>query len=94
MVLLEENDLKDKHRKYFVPDFNRLRSITKITLKDIRDLTSYRKLRNQLIHGIESPNDAYLNNAYAGLREITLKLIEQLKNEEKKTELINELNGI
>ena len=94
MVLLEENDLKDKHRKYFVPDFNRLRNITKITLKDIRDLTSYRKLRNQLIHGIESPNDAFLSNAYAGLREIALKLIEQLKNKEKKTELFNELNSI
>jgi ppGpp synthetase/RelA/SpoT-type nucleotidyltranferase len=94
MILLAENNLKDRHRKYFVPDFSRLTSITNITNQEIRDLKIYRRIRNELLHGIESPKDDYLNEAFQSLRGITSKLINQIRDDNQREELIGELNEI
>jgi len=82
------------HRKYFVPNFELLANMDGISKKDINQLHHFRKIRNQLLHGIETPADEYLNEAFETLKEICLKIINLLENEDQRNKLIEELNSI
>jgi len=82
------------HRKYFVPDFKKLSEAKVLTQKDISELNNFRKTRNQLLHGIETPPDKYLNKAYSRLRELTEKIIDQINNKELVAQLKSELTEL
>lgn len=91
-VINSENNIV--HRKYFVPKFDKLIQNTVFIQNEINELQHFRKIRNQLVHGIETPSNEYLNKAYTKLRELTLKVISQIKNEDQKNSFTDELNGL
>ena len=91
-IINKENNIK--HRKYFVPNFEILLKKEIFTADEINELHHFRKARNQLLHGIETPPNEYLNNAYMRLRDSTAKIIEQIKNEDDKNKLMTELNEL
>lgn len=82
------------HRKYFVPNFGKLHESGVLTKKDIDELNNFRKTRNQLLHGIETPPDKYLNKAHERLRELTLKIIEEIKGKDQKEILKSEIQEL
>lgn len=87
-----ENNIK--HRKYFVPNIDYLIEGTDFTKDEIEELHHFRKIRNQLLHGIETPPDEYLNKAYIRLRELTDKTIRQIKDEDIRESLNSELQQL
>ena len=82
------------HRKYFVPKFDILLENKSFTNAEIAELHHFRKIRNQLLHGIETPPNEYLNDAYVKLRDSTTKIIEQIKNDDNRNKLMKELNEL
>jgi len=93
-VIMREHDIIDRTRKYNVPQFNMLNELEILNKREITELQKFRRIRNQVLHGIEAPNDNYLSDAYFRLKEITFKIIEKIKDKNIKEELLHELNGI
>lgn len=91
-IINEENNVM--HRKYFVPKFDILLENKSFTNAEIAELHHFRKIRNQLLHGIETPPNEYLNDAYVKLRDSTTKIIEQIKNDDNRNKLMKELNEL
>jgi ppGpp synthetase/RelA/SpoT-type nucleotidyltranferase len=80
------------HKKYFVPNFKFLVARGLLDHQEGEELSVFRQIRNQMLHGIETPPDKYLNKAYSRLRLLTIKIIEQIKNEEQRAQLLGEIN--
>ena len=93
-VIMQEHKIVDRTRKYNVPQFNMLNQLEILNKREITELQKFRRIRNQVLHGIEAPNDNYLSDAYFRLKEITFKIIEKIQDDNIKQELLNELNGI
>lgn len=91
-IINSENNIV--HRKYFVPNFERLVEHTNFTKKEISELDRFRRIRNQLLHGIETPPNEYLNEAYLRLKELAEKMLSQIQNNEQRGNLTAELNQI
>lgn len=91
-IINSENNIV--HRKYFVPKFDALLKTTNITKIEIDELQHFRRIRNQLLHGIETPPNEYLNKAYRRLKELAEKVIVQIKDDEQKNRLTTELNEL
>jgi hypothetical protein len=83
-----------KHRKYFVPDFKILLQEQVLTGNEVDDLNHFRKVRNQLLHGIETPPDEFLSNAYLILKDMTFKVIFAIKNPNDQNLMIDELTNL
>jgi len=82
------------HRKYFVPNFEKLIEHSSFTKEEISELHQFRRIRNQLLHGIETPPNEYLNKAYLRLKELAEKIISQIKDNKQRENLTVELNQI
>lgn len=93
-VTIINNDHNGQHRKYFVPKFDHLSKLNGISKNDVKQLHHLRRTRNQLLHGIETLPDEYLNEAFLALKEICLKIINLLDDEEQRNDLIDELNSV
>ena len=91
-IINSENNII--HRKYFVPQFDSLKQNNTFSKKEIEELQQFRRVRNQLFHGIETPQNEYLNKAYKRLRELTAKVIAQIKNDDQRNRLSAELNEL
>jgi len=92
--IIKELDLPDKTKKYHVPRFDLLFEKNLISKQESYELQKFRQIRNQLLHGIETPNDNYLNGMYQRLKEITTKLISKLVDQENREAFNNEINKI
>lgn len=93
-ILNEENGITDKTKKYNVPRFDSLYEMKFLTKQEVSDIQNFRQIRNQLLHGLETHDDNYLNNVYFSLKEITAKLIGQIKDDKIRIELEKELGNI
>ena len=82
------------HKKYFVPNFETLNNNTKFSKDEISELQNFRKVRNKLLHGIETPPNEYLNESYLRLRQLAEKLIQQVQDAETRKNLDFELRQI
>lgn len=80
-----------KHRKYFSPDFDEMVELQLLTMEEAEDLSHFRQIRNQLLHGIETPPDQYLDQAHNQLRILTEKIINQINDVKKRKYLLDEL---
>lgn len=81
------------HKKYVVPNLDIL-SKYNFTTADIDRLYQFRNMRNQLLHGIETPPDDFLIKASMHLKELTQKAIESINEESVKVKLNSELIDI
>lgn len=82
------------HRKYFVPNFDSLAERSTLTKREAEELQRFRRVRNQLLHGIETPANEYLNKAYIRLSELTKKVIAHVGDEKRRKALAAELEEL
>lgn len=92
--LNSESGFVEKSRKYKVVKFDNLYHIGILNKDELSELKMFRNLRNNILHGIESQNDNYLNESSNRLKEITLKLISEIRTKSLKNELKSELKTI
>jgi ppGpp synthetase/RelA/SpoT-type nucleotidyltranferase len=91
-VINQENDIR--HNKYYTAKFEKLVDIGVITEMENSELNMFKRIRNNLLHGIETPPDVYLNDSFKRLKELTEKVINSISDENKRSELIAELINI
>lgn len=89
--ILTDMDIKSK---YFVADFKILRERSVLTDEEANQLKQLRRVRNSLLHGIETPPENYLRNSFQILKGITEKVVDNIPQETIKEKLKNELNNI
>lgn len=93
-ILILELNVPDRTKKYNVPHFNSLNEKGIINKHELDEILRLRRIRNQILHGVETPDDIYLNSCYIKLREITAKIVHHIKDERTKSALFNELNEV
>ena len=81
-------------RKYLIPDFRILKEKNILTLQETNTLSQLRKVRNYLLHGIETPSESYLKGSFQTLKSITEKVVGKIPTEVTKDELKKELDSI
>ena len=83
-----------KTNKYLIPDFKILKDKKVLTTEESNQLAQLRKVRNYLLHGIETPTENYLNDSFQTLKSITEKVVNNVPNESVKLKLQHELTKI
>lgn len=81
-------------RKYLIPNLSILKDKKILSEQEFDKLQSLRKVRNNLLHGIETPTENYLMDSYQLLHELTEKVIDKVPTETTRKELKTELNNI
>jgi len=92
--LNRENNMIDRTRKYNVPKFDNLLELKILNKQEINELHKLRQIRNQLLHGVETPSDNYLTDISLKLKGITDKMINSIHDTKLKTTFLNEINKI
>ncbi len=85
---------KLKLKKYLIPDFSLLKEQNIITEQEADELSHYRRIRNNLLHGIETPQEEYLRENFESLKAITKKIVTKVPTRSIKESLKKELNEI
>lgn len=67
-----------KSRKYLIPDFKILQDIKVISHLETNDLKRLRRVRNELLHGIESTAELTLKESLTILKKITVKVVDNV----------------
>jgi ppGpp synthetase/RelA/SpoT-type nucleotidyltranferase len=67
-----------KSRKYLIPDFKILQDIKVISHLETNDLKRLRRVRNELLHGIESTAELTLKDSLTILKKITVKVVDNV----------------
>lgn len=83
-----------KSKKYLVPDFKILREKKILTIPETNKLDQLRKVRNYLLHGVETPTDNFLKESFQSLKNITTKVVDKVPNKAAKDKLKKELAEI
>jgi ppGpp synthetase/RelA/SpoT-type nucleotidyltranferase len=81
-------------RRYLIPDFKILKEKRILTAIETNELSQLRKVRNYLLHGIETPSENYLKDSFQTLKTLTEKIVEKIPGKAKKEELKKELENI
>jgi hypothetical protein len=81
-------------RKYMIPNFRILKEKQILTSDETNLLTELRKVRNYLLHGIETPSEDYLKNSFENLKALTEKVVAKIPDEQTKDRLKKELDSI
>lgn len=85
------NEGEIKTTKHLIPDFQTLKDRQILNDNEIGELISIKRIRNNLLHGIETPSNSLLAERFERLKEITKKVIDQITEEPAKSELENDL---
>jgi ppGpp synthetase/RelA/SpoT-type nucleotidyltranferase len=81
----------NKHpKKYFTAKFDELVSNGLLTNKEAEELSSYRRIRNNLIHGIETPPNGELLEACQRVKGFAKNIIIAINDEQQKSLLTSE----
>jgi ppGpp synthetase/RelA/SpoT-type nucleotidyltranferase len=89
-LTVEERNAK----KYLIPDFSILQQANIITNNQAVELKTLRKLRNHLLHGLETPSDEGLKDKVETLKELTVKIVDNVPDMKAKRELKKEIGLI
>ncbi|EKF9843421.1 hypothetical protein O1D38_003919, partial [Vibrio cholerae] len=85
----------NKHpKKYFTAKFDQLVSNGLLTNQEAEELTSYRRIRNNLLHGVETPPNDELLEACHRVKGFAQKIIASINDEEQKALLTQELSQL
>lgn len=90
-VSLIHNQNNRQHKKFFTAKFEPLVSDGVLTREESFELNYFKRIRNNLLHGIETPNDEELNEMFVRLLALTEKIISSIKNDDDKAKLLKEL---
>lgn len=89
--------LKDEEimpSKYKISDFRILGEKKILTVTETAELSKMRQVRNDLLHGIETPSENYLKNSFQILKSLTKKVVEKVPTKTTMDKLKKELNDI
>jgi len=81
-------------KKHIIPDFKILIERGILSTQEGNELYQMRQFRNNLLHGIATQNDFLINDGYKALNVLTEKVINSVKDETMKINLLNELKSI
>lgn len=99
-IILEEavsviySDKNKHHKKFFTAKFEPLASEGLITKLEAIELNQFKRIRNNLLHGVETPNDEELNIGFIRLMFLAEKLISSIENNHKKEKLMNDIASL
>lgn len=82
------------HKKFFTAKFEPLVSINLITKDEAIELNFFKRIRNNLLHGVETPDDQELNVAFIRLLALTEKLASAVTNVEEKNKFLVEISSL
>lgn len=82
------------HKKFFTAKFEPLVSSGIISSEDAIELNYFRRIRNNLLHGIETPDDEELRVACNRLMTLSEEIIMAVQNEEIRLQLLEDINNI
>ncbi len=75
-------------------NFTYLKNKKIISQQEVTDLFELRKIRNRLIHGIETLSDDYLLNQFDSLKSITQKIISKIPDTKIRSQLKKDLENL
>ncbi|QDW24121.1 RelA/SpoT protein [Pedobacter sp. KBS0701] len=81
-----------KSRKYMIPNFSVLTDKNVLNTNEVSELNDLRKLRNYLLHGIDTPTDNQLKKSLEILKAIALKVVNGIENQKNREKLLSEIN--
>lgn len=99
-VILEKavrDIIKDQNispNKYLIPDFKILKDRQILNSKETEELRQLRKIRNYLLHGIETPAEEYLKDSYQRLKSLTIRVVEKVPTVTTREQLKKELDAL
>jgi ppGpp synthetase/RelA/SpoT-type nucleotidyltranferase len=93
-VSLIHNQNNRQHKKFFTAKFEPLVSDGVLTQEESIELNHFKRIRNNLLHGIETPNDKVLNEMFVRLLALTEKITSSIKNDDDKAKLLKEINTL
>lgn len=79
------------NRKKLVLDILTLRDTGVLLDEEMNELEQLRKIRNNILHGIEAPPEEYLKKSFQALKKITNKVIDAIENKDSKDQLRKEV---
>ena len=79
------------HQKFFTAKFEPLAEDGLITKDEATELNLFKRIRNNLLHGVETPDDQELNFAFVRLLALTEKLVSSLTNSKEREKFISEI---
>lgn len=82
------------HKKFFAVKFEPLADDGVISKEEATELNYFKIIRNNLLHGIETPDDELLRVACVRLITLSEKIISTISNENERKALTNELTQI
>lgn len=78
-------------RKNFIPNFDALKKVVNLTLKEIEQINRLRNIRNQLLHGRFSYSNEKLEKSNEQLKSIVQKCLLGIKDDKIREEITDEL---
>ncbi len=91
-IIYKEHNIN--HKKYFTIKFEDLKKLKVIDIKEEEELISFKHLRNNLVHGLEIPEDLYIKKASQHLNIIVSKTIDSIKTRSERINLRFNFNTI
>jgi ppGpp synthetase/RelA/SpoT-type nucleotidyltranferase len=82
------------NKKTFLMDIETLKESGALNTEDVNELEQLRRIRNNILHGIEAPPENYLGENFQTLKRLTLKVIGAIEDEEPKKQLSNEVDEL
>lgn len=91
-VSIINNEQNRHHKKFFTAKFDDLVVRNILTKDEANELSQFRRIRNNLLHGIETPPNIELMQGCERLKELSDKVISVINNSEEKEKLVSELS--
>jgi ppGpp synthetase/RelA/SpoT-type nucleotidyltranferase len=82
------------NKKTFIIDIPTLKDMGTLSSEEINELEQLRKIRNNILHGIEAPPEEYLRKSFQSLKKLTRKVVEVIDDEAIKTALRREVEEL
>ncbi|CAI0839226.1 Uncharacterized protein conserved in bacteria [Serratia proteamaculans] len=93
-VSLIHNQNNRQHKKFFTAKFEPLVSDGIISREESIELNNLKRIRNNLLHGVETPLEQDLNDMFIRLLALTEKIISSVKNNDNRAKLLEEINTL
>ncbi|MCA6957898.1 GTP pyrophosphokinase [Pectobacterium polaris] len=91
-VSIIHNQNNRQHKKFFTAKFEPLVSDEVISQEESIELNDLKRIRNNLLHGVETPDEQDLNTMFIRLLALTEKIISSIKNDEDRDKLLEGIN--
>ncbi|MCL1093300.1 GTP pyrophosphokinase [Shewanella kaireitica] len=90
-VSIINSEQNKHHKKYHTAKFDDLVNKNILTEEEANELSYFRRIRNNLLHGVETPSNEELIQGCERLKELSINVISAIKSAEEKDKLTSEL---